>query len=196
MDLTTARAPRRPRPPGRRPLRPLATATAATLLLALASAAFSVARAQPAPPPPPAPPGGGHHRMAPGPGPDGLGAPMLSERLLDAAGASAEQKARVRQIMDAARDDLHRQHEAARPLQQQLAQALTAPQLDPAAAEALRQQLQAGHDTASKRRLQALLDASAVLTPEQRQKLGERLAQRREQAPRHPRERRAPERPQ
>jgi len=180
MDLTTAH-----------PLRPLATATAATLLLALASAAFSVAQAQPAPPPPP--PGGGHHRMAPGPGGPELAGPVLSERLLDAVGASTEQKARVRQIMAAARDDLRQQHEATRPLQQQLARVLTAPQLDPAAAEALRQQLQAGHDAASKRRLQALLDASAVLTPEQRQKVGERLAQRREQAARLPRGHRASE---
>jgi len=37
----------------------------------------------------------------------------------------------------------------------------------------------AQHDQASKRVLQAMLDASKVLTPEQRAKLGERMKQRR-----------------
>jgi Spy/CpxP family protein refolding chaperone len=68
---------------------------------------------------------------------------------------------------------------------------LLAPQVDAAAAEALRQQLQARHDGASKRHLQAMLDAGAVLTPEQRQTLAARLNARREMMERHRRERQA-----
>jgi Spy/CpxP family protein refolding chaperone len=53
-----------------------------------------------------------------------------------------------------------------------------APTVDAAAAESLRQQLLAQHDQASKRVLQAMLDVSKVLTPEQRAKLAERIKQR------------------
>ena len=44
--------------------------------------------------------------------------------------------------------------------------------------ESLRQQMLALHDQASKRRMQAMVDASQVLTPEQRVKLAERMKQR------------------
>jgi Spy/CpxP family protein refolding chaperone len=159
-----------------------------TLLLALLSAAATLTQAQPLPGP------GGQ------PGPHGAvlhphsgigGGPLLDGRQLDAVGATAEQKARVRDIFKAAHDDLRKLHEGQREQHQQLLQLLTAPQLDAAAAEALRQKQQAVHDTASKRLLQASLDAAAVLTPEQRQKLGERLKARHDLAERHQRERRA-----
>jgi Spy/CpxP family protein refolding chaperone len=50
--------------------------------------------------------------------------------------------------------------------------------VDAGAAEALRQQMLTQHDQASKRVLQAMLDVSKVLTPEQRAKIGERMKQR------------------
>jgi Spy/CpxP family protein refolding chaperone len=50
--------------------------------------------------------------------------------------------------------------------------------VDAAAAESLRQQMLAQHDQSSKRVLQAMLDISKVLTPEQRAKMGERMQQR------------------
>ena len=53
-----------------------------------------------------------------------------------------------------------------------------APNVDAAAAESLRQQMLQQHDQASRRMLQAMLDVSKVLTPEQRVKLGERMKQR------------------
>ena len=53
-----------------------------------------------------------------------------------------------------------------------------APNVDAGAAEALRQQMLAQHDQASKRVLQAMLDVSKVLTPEQRAQLGERMKRR------------------
>ena len=148
--------------------------TAGALLVAGASLAIGQAQAQPQP----AAHGPQHaamHRMAPG---MHGGMAMIPERMLDAVGASAEQKTRLREIFKAAGDDLRSQRESRRALHTQMAQLMAAPQLDAAAAEALRQQQMAAHDVASKRMLQARLDAQAVLTPEQRRKLAERMAQR------------------
>lgn len=156
-------------------------ATGAALVLALAGAAIPVAQAMPA-----GPGWGMHGPMA------GAGAELHRlERMLDSAGAGAEQKARVREIMRAALADLRAQRDGGRELRQQMLQLLTAPQLDAAAVEALRQQLSAQREAGSKRLTQALLDASAVLTPEQRVKLGQRMKQRHELMLRHQQERRA-----
>jgi hypothetical protein len=123
------------------------------------------------------------------------GGPMINDRMLDAVGASAEQKNRVREIMSVARDEIRKAREGDRGLHQQMMVLLAAPKIDPAAAEALRQKLIASHDATSKRRLQAMLDAAAVLSPEQRQKLAERLKTRHDMMERHQRERQATERP-
>lgn len=161
-----------------------------TLLLALVSAAAATTLVQAQPMMGPGGPGGmrgaamhGHPGMGPG--------LMLDGRLLDAVGATADQKTQVHDLFKAARDDLRKLHDGQRDQQQQLMQLMTAPKIDAAAAEALRQKLQAGHDSASKRMLQASLDAAAVLTPEQRQKLAERMKVRRDMMERHQRERRA-----
>lgn len=119
---------------------------------------------------------GGGHRM---------------ERMLHAAGATPEQRAKVHQIMKAAHDDMQKQHEAGRALHQQMAQLLSAPKLDAAAVEAQRQKLSAQHDATSKRMTQALLDASAVLTPEQREKMVATMKARKDMMERHRREREA-----
>ena len=110
----------------------------------------------------------------------GGGHSMLSGRLLDAVGASADQKARIHQILSQAHDETAKQRDADRALHQQMMALMAAPQIDAAAAENLRQQVQARRDAASKRHLQAMLDAGAVLTPEQRAKLTERMKQRSE----------------
>ena len=169
---------------------------AALLLVALTGAAVSVAHAQPAGPAGAAPgmaPGGmqasAHHGMGHGM----AGAGMMSERMLDAAGASAEQKAKVRDLLKAAQDDRRKQHEGDHELHQKMMALMAAPQVDAAAAEALRQQLQARRDVASKRQLQAMLDVGAVLTPEQRQKLADRMKSRQDMMQRHHRERQANE---
>jgi Spy/CpxP family protein refolding chaperone len=120
--------------------------------------------------------GGGGHRM---------------ERMLHAAGATPEQRAKVHQIMKAAHEDMQKQHEAGRALHQQMAQLLSAPKLDAAAVEAQRQKLSAQHDAASKRMTQAMLDASAVLTPEQREKMVSTMKARKDMMERHRREREA-----
>ncbi|MBL8352652.1 MAG: periplasmic heavy metal sensor [Burkholderiaceae bacterium] len=171
----------------RNPLRHLA---AATLVLALAGATATLVQAQPMR-------GGmmggygmdgcvyaaGVHGRG---GPDGA---LFPERMLDSVGASAEQKTRVHDIFKAAQADLAQQRQAGQGLHQQMLQLMAAPQVDAAAAEALRQQQQAQHDAVSKRMLQAMLDASAVLTPEQRQKLAEQMTVRRDMMQRHQRER-------
>lgn len=187
------------RPTGRRPLRHLVKAS---LLYALTGAALSVAQAQPAGPHGTVDGMGGMGSMGPGAmhaaahhgmghGGMGEGAGMMSERMLEAAGASAEQKARVREILKAVHDEQLKQRAAGLAMHQQMLALMTAPQIDAAAAEGLRQKMEAQHDAASKRHLQAMLDVGAVLTPEQRQKLAERLKSRREMMDRHQRERQA-----
>ncbi len=116
---------------------------------------------------------------------------MLSDRALDSVGASAEQKAKVHEIFARAHDAGRQQHQGERALHEQMHGLMSAPQVDAAAAESLRQRLQAGRDAASKRHLQAMLDASAVLTPEQRQKLAQKGQARREMMERHQHERRS-----
>ncbi len=168
---------------GRSRLRLMSLATLATLAVALTGALLAAAappvQAQPA----------AHHRMGPGM----AGDPMMAGRWLDSVGASADQKTRVQDILKTAHDDLQQQHEGDRDLRQQLMALLAAPQVDAGAAEGVRQKMQARHDVASKRRLQALLDAGAVLTPEQRQKMAEQMKARGHRMQRHPRERPAAE---
>jgi periplasmic protein CpxP/Spy len=152
------------------------------LLVTLLGVAASIAQAQPM--------GGprGHDPAGP------MGVHMM-ERLLDGVNASADQRSRIRDIMKAAADDVRKQHEAARGLREQAMTLFTQPTVDARAAEALRQQMLQQHDQSSRRWMQAMLDASAVLTPEQRTQLAERLKQRRDMAERHHRERRALDQP-
>lgn len=162
-----------------------------TLVIALGGAACSVAQAQTPPGPGMAMHGG--PAMAWGDGMRWGGAPggRMHERMLDAAGANAEQKTKVREIFGALGKDMRAMAEAGHSLHQQMGQLLLAPTIDAAAVESLRQQLSAHHDAASKRVTQAMLDAAAVLTPEQRAKLAQFMQHRREMHERHQRERRA-----
>lgn len=100
------------------------------------------------------------------------------DHLLDGLVATDAQRGQIKQIAQAAAVDLKVQHEAGRSLRDKGMQIFTAPVIDAAAAESVRQQLLAQHDQASKRTLQAMLDIGKVLTPEQRAKLGERIKQR------------------
>ncbi len=108
----------------------------------------------------------------------GLGHGRHAERLLDSVGASAEQKAQIRQIGAAARADVKAQREAAGPLREQARTLMTQPNIDANAVEAVRQQMLAQHDQTSRRMTQALVDVARVLTPDQRQALADRMAQR------------------
>lgn len=138
-------------------------------------------------------PGGHGHR-----GMDGAGMMMggrSAERMLDGVNATDAQRTQIRQIFKAAADDMKGQREQRRALHERSLQVFSAPTVDAAAAESLRQQMLALHDQASKRRMQAMVDASQVLTPEQRVKLAERMKQRGEMM-RERMERRQGERPQ
>ena len=100
------------------------------------------------------------------------------DHMLDGLNATDAQRAQIKQIAQAAAVDLKTQHEATRALREKGMQIFAAPTVDAAAAESVRQQLGVKHDEASRRTLQALLDVSRVLTPEQRAKMAERMKQR------------------
>jgi len=158
---------------------------AAAWIVALAGMASSLAQAQPA-----MARHGGPTAGAMGDGAMGPFGGHRVERLLDSVGASADQKSRIRDIMSKAAEAQRAQRESNRGLREQAMALFTQPSVDANAAEVLRQQMVQQHDQASRRWMQAMLDASAVLTAEQRGKLAERMKQRREMMERHRRERR------
>lgn len=150
------------------------------LLAATTTLALGAALVQPAHAMPHGPGGGGPGMMFSGP---------MADRVLDSINASTEQRAQIKQIMEAARTDLRAQHDAGKKLREQAMTLFTQPTVDARAAETLRQQMVAQHDAGSKRMMQAMLDASRVLTPEQRKALADRMAQRRSMMERHRSER-------
>lgn len=107
------------------------------------------------------------------------------EHMLRTVNATAEQRAQIKQILQAARAQGQPLRERARKLHQEGLELFAQPTVDARAAEALRQQRLALHDEGSKIRMQAMLDVSRVLTPEQRKTLAERRAQRRAMMERH-----------
>lgn len=120
---------------------------------------------------------GGHDRH----GMDGPGLMMGGrgvDHMLDGLNATDAQRSQIRQIFKAAAEDMRAQRDQRRALHERGLQVFAAPNVDAAAAESLRQQMLQLHDQASRRRLQAMLEASKVLTPEQRAKLAERMKQR------------------
>ncbi|KQV48275.1 hypothetical protein ASC95_20215 [Pelomonas sp. Root1217] len=120
---------------------------------------------------------GGHHggpaMMAPG----GLFGGRI-EHMLDLVNATDSQRSQIEAIFKAARQDLSGQREAGMKLHQQLATLYTATNIDAAAIEAVRVQMSAQHEAASKRLSQASIDAARVLTPEQRAKIAEVMKKR------------------
>jgi Spy/CpxP family protein refolding chaperone len=116
-------------------------------------------------------------------------ATRMVEHMLRGVDASDEQRRQIRDIAQRAAADLKAQRDAGRTLRERQMQLFTQPNVDAAAVEALRQQMLQQHDQMSRRVTQAMLDASRVLTPEQRAKLAERMKQRRDMAERHRRER-------
>jgi len=138
--------------------------------------------------------GKGHHGMGHHGGPGGadgmMGAGMmLSPHMLDAVKATPEQRAQIKQIMDATRRDMATQREARRALRDEAQRVFTQPNVDAAAAEALRQKILAQHDQASRRHMQAMVEASRVLTPDQRRQMADLAKRRGEMMERHRRER-------
>jgi Spy/CpxP family protein refolding chaperone len=93
--------------------------------------------------------------------------------------ASAEQQEKLRSIVKAAVKDLVPLREKAQAARQRAHSLLTQPAVDRAAIEAFRAEQVAQLDAVSKRLAQALAEAAEVLTPEQRQKIGDHMQQRR-----------------
>ena len=137
-------------------------------------------------------PGMGHHGMGrhggPGGGEGAMGM-MLSPRMLDAVKATPEQRAQLKQIMDRARADMATQRDAQRALRNEALAVFTATTVDANAAEAVRKKMIAAHDQASQRRMQAMVEASRVLSPEQRKQMADLAKRRGEMMERHRRER-------
>jgi len=102
------------------------------------------------------------------------------DRVLDGLGVTDSQRAQINQIATSAEADIRAQREAGRALYEKGLQLFAAPSVDASAAESLRQQMMAQRDQSSKRRLQAMLDVSKVLTPEQRIKMAQRVKERQE----------------
>lgn len=124
----------------------------------------------------------GHHRHMmgqPGMGLLPLGGRHL-DRLLNEVKATDAQRTQIKALAQSAEVDLKPLREKARGLHEQTLALFGQPQVDAAAAEKLRQQVHANHDAVSKRTLQVALDASKVLTPEQRIALVAKVQQRHE----------------
>jgi Spy/CpxP family protein refolding chaperone len=130
--------------------------------------------------------GGMHGEMG---GPGGPGGMMMGARMLDLVNATADQRTQIKTIMDAARTDLKALHTSGATLHQQMQAAFAQPTVDARAVEALRAQISAQHDTASKRMTQAMLDVSRILTADQRKTLADAMAKRQSMMQRHAAER-------
>lgn len=100
------------------------------------------------------------------------------DRLLGGIDASAEQRAQIKQIATAAASDLRGQQQAGRELRERQWQLFSAPVVDANGVEQWRQQMLSQHDQMSRRTLQAMLDVSRVLSPEQRAALALRAKDR------------------
>lgn len=145
---------------------------------AMSVAAFAV-QAQTAPGDVP-PPAHAMHRGGPGFGGFGEFGGAMHGRLLKEAGVTDAQRAQLKQIFDAARNDLKGQRETGRQLHERMQALFTAPTVDANAVEQVRQQIAAQREVASKRMTLAMIDASRVLTPEQRTKIAQLMQQQRE----------------
>ena len=110
--------------------------------------------------------GGGYGMMGDG--------SRMSDRMLAGLNATDAQRAQIRQIMQAAAADMKTQFEAGRALREQGLAIFSAPVVDAAAAESLRQQMVAHYDQMSQRMTQTMVAVANVLTPEQRAKFAER----------------------
>jgi protein CpxP len=164
------------------------------MLLAVLAAIGLSARAQPAPPAPgmagrPDMQHGMHGHMHRGGMHGGMGPGMMFrgspehigrmvDFMLDGLHATDAQRSQIKQIAVQAAGDLKTQMMAGKGLRQRGMQVLTAPTVDAAAAEQVRQQMLQQHDQMSRRVMQAMLDVAKVLTPEQRATIGERMRDR------------------
>jgi periplasmic protein CpxP/Spy len=100
------------------------------------------------------------------------------DRLVQELGGTPDQKERLAAIARTAMADLQPMREQARETRRQGMALLAAPSIDRAALERVRAARMQAEDARSRRIVQAMADASEVLTPEQRANAAERLQQR------------------
>jgi Spy/CpxP family protein refolding chaperone len=121
--------------------------------------------------------GVGYSAYAHGGGPGGPGGFMHErmqarmDRVLTDAGASDSQKTQVKAIWAGLGPQLKAAHQEHRQLREQIEQALSAPNIDAAAIEKLRQQSVQSIDKTSTLLTQGMVATARVLTPEQRAKV-------------------------
>lgn len=137
---------------------------------------------------------GGGYMMGGGHGPGAMMGGMMY-RLLDRVNATPEQRTQIQQIMTRLRSEMQAEFDAGRSQRDEAMALFAQPTIDAAAAEALRQKMQARHDAASKRMLAGMLEIAKVLTPEQRKQMADFSRQRRDMMERHRRERQGLEGP-
>lgn len=95
------------------------------------------------------------------------------QQMLDQAGASANQKARITAILHTGFAPMMGMHTEMQRAHASLHALLTAPTIDRAALEQLRSREIAGIDAATRQMVKAMADAAEVLTPAQRAKLAQ-----------------------
>lgn len=93
------------------------------------------------------------------------------DKMLDNVKATDSQRTAIKAIFERMFTELRPIHQEHKALHQQMMAALTANAIDPTAVENLRKQIPGLADQASQVFTKALLDASQVLTPDQRQTL-------------------------
>jgi periplasmic protein CpxP/Spy len=113
------------------------------------------------------------------------------DRMLDSVNASADQRTQIKAIAERTMTDMKAQRDAGKGTREQMMKLFAQPTVDANAAEALRAQMIQQHDQGSRRMMQAMLEVSRVLTPEQRKQLADRAAQRGAMMERHMNERRS-----
>jgi periplasmic protein CpxP/Spy len=123
-----------------------------------------------------------------------MGGPQMG-RMLDLVNATPEQRAQIKTIFEAARADLKGHREAGATLHQQMQAAFAATTVDANVVEALRVKMQAHRDVASKRMSLAMIEASRVLSVDQRKTLADAMAKRQAMMQRHAAERGAMDKP-
>lgn len=106
----------------------------------------------------------------------GFGARRL-ERLLDKVGATASQRGQIEAIWAGLRPQLRSFHQQERSIHQQMRAALSAPTINPATVEQLRQQAMGVANQMSATFTQGLVQTAQVLTPDQRQTAAAAIAE-------------------
>jgi Spy/CpxP family protein refolding chaperone len=115
-----------------------------------------------------------------GPGGGGGFMAFRMHKILEKVNATDAQKTQIRAIWEGLRPQLRATHQEHAKLRVQITQAMTAPTIDPAAIEKLRQQSVQLMDRASSLMTKGFIETARVLTPEQRKQAAAELEKERQ----------------